>query len=144
VSASSACGPVACRLSPRPRVQVGRARRAVTGACLVVAGCLTGCSSTPPAIGDVHGVLVVYRGLVIAGGGPAATSGTIEAVQGSTVVATEVAGTNGKFSFRLSPGSYRLKVTSFPPPMTCRPSHLSVAASTTVSVKVDCENMLVR
>ena len=120
------------------------ARRAVV-VLLLTLGLLAGCSSAPPALGVVQGELTANLGLVIIGrSNPAPTPGIIEAVEGSKVIATDTAGANGKFSFRLSPGSYGLKVTSLSPPTTCRPSAVVVRASTAVSVQVACDNPLIR
>jgi hypothetical protein len=106
-------------------------------------GMLAGCSSTSN-IGVVHAVLGVNE--VDAGGGVPLTShfvplaGVVRVVQGSKVMATATVGKNGRASFRLAPGTYRLEGTSLDlPGVKCAAlSHVLAHADSTVSVKVIC------
>jgi hypothetical protein len=117
-------------------------RRAVAVVVIMAVGLLAGCSSSSKTA-TVHGLLGGY--LV---GGPQAAhprwvprAGTVQAFQGSTVVAAENVANDGDFSLRLSPGSYLLEGTSSPPSQLgqpCGPTVIQVKANVTISARVRC------
>jgi hypothetical protein len=134
-------------MKPRHRcptpVQAVPAYRTVLVAVLMALGLLAGCSSPSPTTAVVHGQLGGYYG-----GGPRGIHprflplyGTVEAVEGSRVVATVSVSvsSNSTFVLRLAPGTYRLEGRSPGNSDQCGPSVIRLRANGIVSVKVVCD-----
>jgi hypothetical protein len=114
---------------------------------VIIASMLAGCTSGPSNTAIVHGLLVVPRATGFIPAGTVAvepTSGVVLVVQGSKVVGRANVGESGKFSFRLTLGSYRLTgtLTPLPPGGKCQQAHVQARANTTVSVNVECHHLL--
>jgi hypothetical protein len=125
------------------------ARRSVV-VLLMTLGPLAGCSTSPVTLTTVtiHGLLGGYEG----GGGPPEPStasgtkpwfvplaGSVQAVQGSTVVATVNVAENGRFLLRLVPGTYRLEgIRSSGDFDKCGPSIIRPRARVAISVTILC------